>query len=194
MTDRVTEEVMDSILRPTVAGLAAEGRPYKGVLFVGLMITEAGPRLLEFNVRFGDPECQALMPRLRSDLLPALVACADGVLSTLDLRWNPDAALVVVMAAEGYPGGYEKGSVIRGLEDAGAVDGVTVFHAGTTRGGDGSPRANGGRVLGVTALGRDVAEARDRAYAAVDRIDWPRGFCRRDIGWRAIKRSARRVS
>ena len=194
MTDRVTEEVMDSILRPTVAGLAAEGRPYKGVLFVGLMITEAGPRLLEFNVRFGDPECQALVPRLRSDLLPALVACADGVLSTLDLRWNPDAALVVVMAAEGYPGGYEKGSAIRGLEDAGAVDGVTVFHAGTTRGGDGLPRASGGRVLGVTALGRDVAEARERAYAAVDRVDWPRGFCRRDIGWRAIKTSARRVS
>ena len=189
MDQAMTETVMETIIRPTVAAMASEGRPFKGVLFAGLMITESGPKLVEYNVRFGDPECQVLMMRLMSDLLPALVASADGVLGTLDLRWYPDAAMVVVLAAKGYPGSYEKGSVIRGLEAAGEDRNVTVFHAGTKAGDDGTCLANGGRVLGVAALGGDVAQARDRAYAAVDKIDWPEGFCRRDIGWRAIGRT-----
>jgi phosphoribosylamine--glycine ligase len=168
--------------------MAAEGRPYKGLLYAGLMIGGEGPKLIEFNVRFGDPECQVLVLRLKSDLLPALLACADGVLKDFDLRWHDDTALTVVMAAKGYPGAYDKGSVIKGLEAAAALDNVKVFHAGTTRGPDGAWLANGGRVLGVTALGRDVAEAQARAYQAVDLIDWPGGFCRRDIGWRAVRR------
>jgi phosphoribosylamine--glycine ligase len=180
--------VMDEIIKPTVAAMAAEGRPYKGLLYAGLMITDDGPKLIEYNVRFGDPECQVLMLRLKSDLLPALIACADGVLKSVDLRWHAEAALVVVMAAKGYPGSYEKGTVIQGLEAAAALDGVKVFHAGTKRGPDGALLANGGRVLGVTALGCDVAAAQARAYQAVDLIDWPDGFCRRDIGWRAIGR------
>ena len=180
------ERVMAEIIQPTVAAMAAEGRPYKGVLFAGLMLGPAGPKLLEYNVRFGDPECQVLMLRLKSDLLPALMACTDGVLESFDLRWQEEAAMVVVMAAKGYPGAYQKGSEIRGLEAADALEGVKVFHAGTKRGDNGAWLANGGRVLGVTALGSDVAAARDRAYRAVDLIDWPEGFCRRDIGWRAL--------
>ena len=183
------ERVMAEIVRPTVAAMAAEGRPYKGVLFAGLMLTAEGPKLLEYNVRFGDPECQVLMMRLKSDLLPALLACADGVLESFDLRWYPEAAMVVVMAAEGYPGAYEKGSEIRGLEAAGALPDVKVFHAGTKRGESGACLANGGRVLGVTALGANVGAARDLAYRAVELIDWPQGFCRRDIGWRALDAS-----
>jgi phosphoribosylamine--glycine ligase len=171
-----------------VAAMKAEGQPYKGVLYAGLMITEEGPKLIEFNVRFGDPENQVLMPRLKSDLLPALIASADGVLANLDLRWRDEAAMTVVMAANGYPGSYEKGSEIRGLEAAAALDGVVVFHAGTKAGAGGTVLANGGRVLDVTATAPTVAEARDRAYAAVDLIDWPEGFCRRDIGWRALER------
>ena len=180
--------IMAEVIRPTVAAMAAEGRPYKGVLYAGLMITAEGPQLIEYNVRFGDPECQVLMMRLKSDILPALIACSDGELASFDLRWYPETALVVVMAAKGYPGGYEKGTTIEGLEAAGGLDDVTVFHAGTKRGEDGAWLANGGRVLGVTALGVDVAEAQHRAYQAVDLIDWPDGFCRRDIGWRAVKR------
>jgi phosphoribosylamine--glycine ligase len=185
MTEDLARRAMDEILVPTVHAMREEGRPYKGVLYGGLMITAEGPKLLEYNVRFGDPECQVLMARLKSDILPALIATSDGVLESFDLRWNDEAALVVVLAAKGYPGAYDKGTVIRGIEAAEEDEAVTVFHAGTERGEDGSLLANGGRVLGVTALGATVAEAQQRAYAAVDRIDWPEGFCRRDIGWRA---------
>ena len=187
MSPEMERRVMDEIVTPTVAAMKAEGQPYKGVLYAGLMITEEGPKLIEFNVRFGDPECQVLMPRLKSDLLPALMASADGVLANLDLRWHDAAAMTVVMAANGYPGSYEKGSEIRGLEAAAALDGVVVFHAGTKAGAGGTVLANGGRVLDVTATAPTVAEARARAYAAVDLIDWPEGFCRRDIGWRALE-------
>ena len=181
--------IMAEIIEPTVAGMRVEGRPFKGVLYAGLMIGAEGPRLIEYNVRFGDPECQPLMMRLKSDLLPALLAVADGQLAHVDLRWRPETALCVVMAAAGYPGDYRKGTEIRGLEAAESGDAV-VFHAGTRRDGDGRLLATGGRVLGVTALGADAAQARERAYAAVDRIDWPDGFCRRDIGWRAVVRPA----
>ena len=185
-TAALEAEIMSEIIRPTVAAMAKEGRPFKGVLYAGLMLTATGPKLLEYNTRFGDPECQALMVRLMSDLLPALIASRDGLLNQFDLRWQPKASLTVVMAAKGYPGSYAKGSEIRGLERLKSMEGVTVFHAGTKRGDDGRLLADGGRVLGVTALGDTVALARTLAYEAVDRIDWPGGFCRRDIGWRAI--------
>jgi phosphoribosylamine--glycine ligase len=186
VTDAMAEQVMQTIILPTVKAMEAEGRPFKGVLFAGLMIGPKGPRLLEFNVRFGDPECQVLCLRLMSDLLPALIAAADGVLANIHLRWKAETALTVVMAARGYPGPYQKGTEIRGLERAGAMNDVVVFHAGTERSPDGRILAAGGRVLGVSALGKSVAEAQARAYAAVDQIDWPEGFCRRDIGWRAV--------
>ena len=185
VTEDLARRVMDEILQPTVHAMREEGRPYKGVLYGGLMITAEGPKLLEYNVRFGDPECQVLMARLKSDLLPALIATSDGLLQSFDLRWYEEAALTVVLAAKGYPGSYEKGTVIGGVEAAESDEAVTVFHAGTKAGEDGALLANGGRVLGVTALGATVGEAQSRAYAAVDRIDWPAGFCRRDIGWRA---------
>jgi phosphoribosylamine--glycine ligase len=187
MTADITRRTMDEIIWPTVKGMAQRGAPFKGVLFAGLMITSDGPKLIEYNVRFGDPETQVLMMRLKSDLLPALVATADGVLKTFDLRWHDDAALTVVMAAKGYPGDYDKGSEIRGLDAAGAVEGVEIFHAGTAQEG---PRllAAGGRVLNVTARGRTVSEAQQRAYRAIGKIDWPGGFCRSDIGWRALDR------
>jgi phosphoribosylamine--glycine ligase len=158
------------------------------VLFAGLMVTRDGPKLLEFNVRFGDPECQVLMARLQTDLLPVLLAAAEGRLSGIQLQWSPEAALVVVMAAKGYPGPYAKNTVINGLNAAAAIEGVAVLHAGTARSPSGEVVATGGRVLGVTATGIDVAQAQARAYQAVDRIDWPEGFCRRDIGWRALAR------
>jgi phosphoribosylamine--glycine ligase len=186
MTPEVERRALDEIVLPTVRALKAMGTPYKGVLYAGLMITAAGPKLIEYNVRFGDPECQALMLRLMSDLLPALLAARDGMLKNFDLRWYPEAALTVVMAAKGYPGGYARGSEIGGLADAAQVEGVEIFHAGTARNG-GRILANGGRVLNVSALGATVAEARARAYTAVDRIVWPDGFCRRDIGFRAIE-------
>jgi len=186
VTDAMAEQVMQTIVLPTVKAMEAEGRPFKGVLFAGLMIGPQGPRLLEYNVRFGDPECQVLCLRLMSDLLPALIAAADGVLANFHLRWKAETALTVVMAARGYPGAYRKGTEIRGLERAGAMNDVVVFHAGTERSADGRILATGGRVLGVSALGKSVAEAQARAYAAVDQIDWPEGFCRRDIGWRAL--------
>jgi phosphoribosylamine---glycine ligase len=151
------------------------------------MITAQGPKLIEYNVRFGDPETQVLMMRLKSDLLPALIATADGVLKTFDLRWHDDAALTVVMASKGYPGDYRKGSKIRGLDDAAAVEGVEIFHAGTAHEGA-EVIATGGRVLNVTARGRTVREAQERAYRAVAKVDWPGGFCRSDIGWRALQR------
>ncbi len=187
MTDELAERVMKEIIEPTVSAMEAEGRPYKGLLYAGLMVTpEGAPKLVEYNVRFGDPECQVLLMRLMSDLVTALVATCDGVLGSFDLRWYPEAALCVVMAAKGYPGSYEKGSVIEGVEAAESELEVTIFHAGTKRGEDGRLQASGGRVLGVTALGSDIAEAQARAYAAVDKIAWPKGFCRRDIGWRAV--------
>ncbi len=186
MTEAVATDIMTRIIRPTIAAMAAEGRPFKGVLYAGLMLTAAGPKLLEYNVRFGDPECQVLCVRLMSDLLPALIAAAEGVLRSFHLRWYDKAALTVVMAAKGYPDTYRKGTEIRGLERAAALPDVTIFHAGTTRGEDGRILANGGRVLNVTATGKTIAAAKARAYEAVDLIDWPEGFCRSDIGWRAV--------
>lgn len=187
VTAAMTEDVMARIIDPTVAGMAAEGRPFKGVLYAGLMVTADGPQLLEYNTRFGDPECQPLMLRMKSDLLPAMMAARDGVLSDFDLRWYDEVALCVVMAAKGYPDSYEKGSEIRGLDAANADPDVVVFHAGTSLDGD-KVTATGGRVLGVTALGKDVPEAQKKAYAAIAKIDWPEGFCRTDIGWRAVGR------
>jgi phosphoribosylamine--glycine ligase len=187
MTPEMTRRTMDEIIRPTVRGMAARGTPFKGVLYLGVMITADGPKLYEYNVRFGDPECQVLMMRLKSDLLAALLATADGVLATFDLRWRDDAALTVVMAAKGYPGDYAKDTEIRGLEKARKVQGVEIFHAGTRRDGD-RVLAIGGRVLCVTARGPTVAEAQARAYEAVRAIDWPGGFYRTDIGWRAVAR------
>jgi phosphoribosylamine--glycine ligase len=187
-TPAIEAEILEKIIRPTVAGMAAEGKPFKGVLFAGIMVTRDGPKLIEFNVRFGDPECQAIMLRMKSDLVPALLAARDGSLASFDLRWHDDTALVVVMAAEGYPDKPKTGSVIRNLEAAGKLSGVTVFHAGTRRNAAGEIEAAGGRVLGVAALGKSVAEAQRRAYEAVNTIQWPGGFCRWDIGWRAIER------
>src|SRR5688572_10254086 len=187
MTDDITKRTMDEIVLPTVRAMKAMGAPYKGVLFAGLMITDKGPQLIEYNVRFGDPECQVLMLRLMSDVVPALMAARDGQLKNFDLRWYPHAALTVVMAANGYPGNYEKGSVIDGLADAAALEHVQVFHAGT-KAESGKVVANGGRVLNVCGTGATIRDAQARAYAAVDKIIWPQGFCRRDIGWQAIAR------
>jgi phosphoribosylamine--glycine ligase len=187
MTPAMNARVMDEIIQPTVRALKAMGAPYKGVLFAGLMITKEGPQLIEYNVRFGDPECQVLMLRLMSDLVPALVAARDGQLKSFDLRWYGDAALTVVMAAKGYPGQYQRGTPIEGLDAAAQVEGVELFHAGTKADGN-RILANGGRVLNICARGKTVREAQTRAYAAVDLIKWPDGFCRRDIGWRAIAR------
>ena len=187
MTADLEKRVMDEIVNPTVAALKKAGAPYKGVLYAGLMITAQGPQLIEYNVRFGDPECQVLMLRLMSDLVPAMVAACDGQLKNIDLRWYPDPALTVVMASKGYPASYEKGSAIGGLDEAAKVQGVEIFHAGTRQDGD-RIVADGGRALDVCALGKTVAEAQARAYQAVDRIRWPQGFCRRDIGWRAVER------
>ncbi|MBX9861223.1 MAG: phosphoribosylamine--glycine ligase [Hyphomicrobium sp.] len=187
MTPALVERTMREIIRPTVAAMAARGTPFKGVLFAGLMITADGPKLIEYNVRFGDPETQVLMVRLNSDLLAAMLATADGELRRLDLHWRDDAALTVVLAAEGYPGTPTKGTEIRGLDEARRTPGVEIFHAGTRRDGD-RVLADGGRVLNVTAVGATVAEAQQRAYAAIAKIDWPGGFCRHDIGWRAVAR------
>lgn len=186
-TAALQEEAMARIIRPALAEMHRRGTPFKGVLFAGLMLTAEGPKLIEFNVRFGDPECQALLPRLKSDLLPALLAACDGELRHFDLRWHDDAACVaVVLAGRGYPGEPARGGVIGGLDAAASVPGALVFHAGTRQDADGSIRADGGRVLTVCATGASLRAARDAAYAAVDRIDWADGFCRRDIGWRAL--------
>lgn len=185
LTDQVAEQAMARIIRPTLAAMAARGTPYSGVLFAGLMIDASGPQLVEYNVRFGDPECQAILARLDSDLLELLLACAEGRLAGAAPVWSDRPAMTVVAASRGYPGPYEKGTPIGGLAEAAAVEGVTVFHAGTTRDGA-ALRATGGRVLGVTAVGEDLATARERAYAALGRLDWPGGFWRSDIGWRAI--------
>lgn len=187
MTDERIEQTMERIIKPTLRGMADRGTPFTGVLYAGLMITASGPQLIEYNVRFGDPECQVLMMRLKDDILMLMKAAADELLWTMSARWIDEAALCVVMATKGYPGAYEKGSKIRNLEAASALHDVEIFHAGTARDGD-DIVASGGRVLGVTALGANVKAAHDQAYMAVDLIDWPEGFCRRDIGWRAIAR------
>ena len=187
MTPDLTARTLDEIIKPTIRAMKQMGMPYRGVLYLGVMITADGPKLYEYNARFGDPETQALMLRLKSDLVPALMASRDGMLKSFDLRWYDDAAITVVMAAKGYPGDYQRGAVIEGLDAAGEVDSVEIFHAGTKR-DNGRVLANGGRVLNVSALGKTVGEAQARAYAAIDRIRWPDGFCRRDIGCRAVKR------
>ncbi len=186
--EALAQTIMDRIVRPTVDGLKAEGRPYRGVLYAGVMVTDKGPKVLEFNARFGDPECQPLLVRLKSDLLGALYACARGRLGEVTLHWADDAALVVVLATRGYPGYFVAGSEIHGLDAAASLDDVVVFHAATAF-DNGHVLATGGRVLGVTARAQTVREAQALAYRAVDLIDWPEGFCRRDIGWRAIARS-----
>ena len=186
MTPDLVERTMREIIEPTMRGMADAGAPFSGVLYAGLMITSEGPKLIEYNVRFGDPECQVLMMRLKDDVLVLLQAAARGQLEHVSVRWHDEAALTVVMAAEGYPGTPRKGTLIKGV-DAVRGEHVEVFHAGTATGEAGLV-ANGGRVLSVTALGASVNEAQARAYAAVDRIDWPEGFCRRDIGWRAVAR------
>ena len=181
--------IMTAIVAPTMRAMKAMGTPYKGVLYAGLMITRQGPKLIEYNARFGDPETQVLMPRLMSDLVPALLASRDGMLKSFDLRWYETPALTVVMAAKGYPGHYARGTVIEGLDDAAAVEGVEIFHAGTKAEG-GHIVATGGRVLNISATGKTVREAQARAYAAIARIRWPEGFYRRDIGWRAVERES----
>ncbi|WP_349363907.1 MAG: phosphoribosylamine--glycine ligase [Roseitalea porphyridii] len=185
--EAMQRRVMAEIIEPTLAGMAEMGCPFTGVLYAGLMVTAEGPKLIEYNVRFGDPECQVLMPRLTSDLLPLLKAAADGDLASMGAQWTDKAALTVVMCAPGYPESPEKGSVIGGLGKAASMDEVLAFHAGTARRG-GDLIANGGRILNVTALGNSVREAQARAYQAVAAIDWPEGFCRSDIGWRAVER------
>jgi phosphoribosylamine--glycine ligase len=192
MTPELVERTMREIIGPTMRGMAEMGAPFSGVLFAGLMLTRDGPQLIEFNTRFGDPECQVLMLRLKDDLLVLMGAAADGQLAHMSARWRDDAALTVVMAANGYPGAPQKGSIIRGLDKA-RETGAEIFHAGTAL-RDGEVVANGGRVLNVAATGQTVSEARANAYAAVDRIDWPEGFCRHDIGWRALEREARSAS
>jgi len=186
MTPALVRRTLSEIIAPTVRGMAARGTPYQGVLYAGLMLTETGPKLIEYNARFGDPETQALLPRLKSDLLELLLAAATGRLAGLTAEWRPESALTVVMATRGYPVSYEKGSEIRGADGRDGDD-LIVFHAGTRRAG-GRLLANGGRVLNVTALGASVAAAKERADAAVAAIDWPEGFWRRDIGWREVLR------
>src|SRR6056297_1357356 len=186
LTDAVADLAMEQIIRPTLREMARRGTPYQGVLYAGLMIENGQPRLVEYNVRFGDPECQVLMMRLGAQALDLMQAAAEGRLAETQVNWADDHALTVVMAANGYPGSYEKGSAIKGLDDCAEDSFHMVFHAGTSE-KDGQIVATGGRVLNVTARGASLAQARDRAYAMVDRIDWPEGFCRRDIGWRALK-------
>jgi phosphoribosylamine--glycine ligase len=183
----MSKRIMDEIIFPTIQGMAHDGNPYKGVLFAGLMITDTGPRLIEYNVRFGDPECQAVMSRLESDLLELLLAAVDGGLEQIKLKWSKNSAITVVMAANGYPGDYKKGTEIKGIEAAEKIVGVQIFHAGTEI-QNGIIAAIGGRVLGVTATGKTINDAQKNAYNAVAKIDWPQGFNRTDIGWRAINR------
>jgi phosphoribosylamine--glycine ligase len=186
-TKEIENEVLERIVKPTARALANAGTPYSGVLYTGLMITKDGPKLIEYNVRFGDPECQVLMPRMKDDLLTLMLATANGELDKSSVRWKDEVAITVVFANQGYPGAYKSGAEIRGIDRASAVEGVTVFHAGTRRDGE-KIVSNGGRVLNVTALGKSVTEARERAYKAIALIDWPEGFYRSDIGWRAIAR------
>ncbi|ESW16750.1 hypothetical protein PHAVU_007G182100 [Phaseolus vulgaris] len=189
LTKELQSIVMDSIIIPTVKGMSAEGSKFVGVLYAGLMIEKKSgmPKLIEYNVRFGDPECQVLMVRLESDLVQVLLAACRGELNGVSLKWSPGSAMVVVMASNGYPGSYQKGTVIENLEEAEVVaPGIKIFHAGTAFDSEGRFIATGGRVLGVTAKGNDLEEACDRAYRAVENVNWPGGFYRRDIGWRAL--------
>ncbi len=187
MTDEMTRRTIDEIIIPTAKAMIARGAPYKGVLYAGLMITEKGPQLIEYNARFGDPECQILMMLLKSDIVPALLATAEGNLNDIKLEWHSDTALTVVMAAKGYPGSYEKGTLIKGLDEAASNANIEIFHAGTKL-EDGQTLATGGRVLNITARGPSVKDAQTLAYEAIKKIDWPDGFCRTDIGWRAVER------
>jgi phosphoribosylamine--glycine ligase len=184
-TAELEKRVLDEIVRPTVKAMQALGNPFRGVLYAGLMLTPQGPKLVEYNTRFGDPECQVLMRRFRGDLLELLLATATGALNGHRAEFSPEPAMIVVMATRGYPGDYVKGSEIKGLEAAGRGKGVEIFHAGTRADGE-RLLASGGRVLGVTACGRDLQDARDKAYTAVDAVEWNDGFCRRDIGWRVL--------
>ena len=185
------EKIIHRIIRPTVDAMTAEGCPFTGVLYAGLMVVNGEPKLIEYNARFGDPECQSLMVRLQADLLEILLAGAEGRLDDIkgQVTWSPEPALCVVMAANGYPGSYKKNTLIKGLSQAESNMGVTVFHAGTVKTESGNIESIGGRVLGVTAVASTVKEARDIAYKTVDQIDWPEGFCRRDIAWRALEKS-----
>ncbi|MGD9866292.1 MAG: phosphoribosylamine--glycine ligase, partial [Pseudodonghicola sp.] len=187
MTEAVTQKALDEIVRPTMAEMARRGTPYQGVLYVGLMIKDGQPRLVEYNVRFGDPECQVLMMRLGAQALDLLHAAAEARLAEMRVNWAEDHAMTVVLAAKGYPGAYQKGTEIRGLGTLPETSFEMCFHAGTVA-SDGKILANGGRVLNATARGATLAEARARAYAMADAIDWPEGFYRRDIGWRALER------
>lgn len=180
-TDALQSQIMEQIIRPVAKGMAAEGTPYTGILYAGLMLTDTGPQVIEFNCRFGDPEAQVILPRLRSDFLSAVMTQLEGGLGHFDLRWSEDHAVTIVMANEGYPGSYEKGSLIRGLDKAEAEADVVVFHAGTSMSEAGDVIATGGRVLAVTATGDSKDTARSKAYDAVAKIDWPEGFCRTDI-------------
>ncbi|GGB52452.1 phosphoribosylamine--glycine ligase [Roseibium aquae] len=189
MTGERVEAVIEQIIKPTVSAMAERGTHFKGVLYAGLMITEDGPKLIEYNTRFGDPECQVLMMRLKDDIVTLMLGAVDGTLDRMSVRWHAEPALTVVMAAKGYPGSYGKGTEIQGLESAAPGPNVEVFHAGTRR-DDGRVVANGGRVLNVTARGPSLKQARDLAYAAVSNITWPDGFYRTDIGWRDIERSS----
>lgn len=186
-TPEICDKIMETAITPLIKTMAREGCPYKGVLFCGLMVENGVPTVLEYNIRFGDPECQVLMMRLKSDALEALVAAAEGRLDDIQLDWHDETAMVVVMAANGYPGAYEKGSQIQNIEGANAIEKVHVFHAGTKAEGD-KVLATGGRVLGVTGRGQTVRDAQNTTYKGVDAINWPAGFCRRDIGWRALER------
>jgi phosphoribosylamine--glycine ligase len=186
VTEKIADRVMNEIIIPTIRGAAADNRPFKGVLFAGLMITEDGPKLIEYNVRFGDPECQPIMMRLKSDALELLLACAEGRLDQYNLEWHQSAALCVVLAAKGYPDSYKVGTEIKGLDMASNENDVMIFHSGTAKKNN-SIVSNGGRVLSVTALGKDIKEAKIRAYKVVNLIDWPDGYFRKDIGWRAVE-------
>ena len=188
VTAEIHSQIMQRIILPTVAGMKARGTPFRGVLYAGVMLTADGPKLFEYNVRFGDPECQVLMLRMMSDIVPAMLAACDGQLKNFDIRWFDESALTVVMAAKGYPGDYKKGSRIEGLDEASKIEGVEIFHAGTIF-SDSHVLANGGRVLNICASAKTISEAQRRAYAAVDRIRWSDGFCRRDIGWQAIEQN-----
>lgn len=190
LTPELEQAVMQDIVLPTLRGMQQTGCPFKGVLFCGLMLVDRPegkiPYVIEFNTRFGDPECEVLMPRLKSDLLPLLIASSEGNLDRARVEWHDQSAICVVMAALGYPGKYHKLTEIQGLDEAGSLDDVVIFHAGTERDDMGRLLSNGGRVLGVMATAPDLKTARSRAYLAIDTIDWPNGFCRRDIGWRAL--------
>jgi phosphoribosylamine--glycine ligase len=192
LTQKLIDEVMQDIIVPTLAGMHARGHPFKGILYAGLMLTREGPQLIEYNVRFGDPECQVIMPLLKSDLVELMLAASHGSLLEVNAEWDERSALTVVMASKGYPGAYEKGHVIKGVESAEEM-GALVFHAGTSLNADGELIANGGRVLNVTAYGRSITNAQAAAYEAVGQIKWDGGFCRRDIGWRAVERETEEV-